>query len=49
MQILKYPIKDRGVPGNIRKFCQFIIKIGKIIANNDNIYIHFLLHKYQSL
>jgi len=40
MQILKYPIKDRGVPTNIREFCKFIIQIGKIIKNDKNIYIH---------
>ena len=41
--VFNYPIKDRSIPYNILKFCQFIIKIANIITNlknNDKIYIH---------
>ena len=39
VEVIKYPIKDNNAPTNIKKFCQFIIKIVNIITSN-NIYIH---------
>ena len=38
--IINYPILDRSIPNNIKKFCQFIVKISNIINKNINIYIH---------
>lgn len=41
-----FPIKDKGVPTNIHKFCVFILKLMKIIkemernGRNEKIYIH---------